>query len=246
MSDAIKVTDAQKQEVNALVTKKGDITVVIPETMSAADIHSKLMSFFAVKEEMEAIVNRKLKPVIGRLLVLASNLPEIWSTRGYDSFEQYLQKEVCDRFGIARSNALEGKRIMEKFPSLAMETYREIGVTKLALAARFTSQEETGHKKILEAAAKAGTVEEFRSHCVKKGYIAAGETTGDALRITGTKKDIREIRGFLDRADVQACVGSESWSKVILAMTQECDAEWTQKGAKALKDAERAEAKDAA
>jgi hypothetical protein len=218
-----ELTPAQKGLVQKLVKATGDLKEVIPDDLEPEKINASLEACCTMASNLDE-AQGTLKPIIGRLLILAQRNPETFEKLGCKSFEDYCTL-ISKKTGRCRSNLREAMFLQKKWSDLPAEEYKRIGITKLLLVAKFTSQSETGHKKILNEVAKK-TIDEAKEWVVEKGYLDKGETSGATLTITGSKKDIKEIREFLNREDIQAAAGTSDFAKILIAMTQEVESEW--------------------
>lgn len=227
-------TPAENEFLKSLLNAGKQITLALPDDLDPKDVtkHIKNTCSLMIKAE---ISHDKLDSVLGRLLVIVRKNPEIYEKAGYDTFGQYLKQEVIAKFKAKRSNVYQAKRIMEHFGNLTIEQYGSVGTQKLLLLCKFTGQDDAGSAKLLKLASEK-TFDEFKEFLEDKGYLGKDESTGASLTLKGSLAKIKELKRFLKRTDIQAAAESADPLVIILAMSQEVDADWTETGAKALQD----------
>lgn len=235
----VAMTQEIAKVADNFLRKSGALTEVLPETMSAPKINEAMQAIALSLSNLQRREGR-LKPMIGRLLVLAKNNSDVYTEKGYETYEEYKQKEIGEKFGLARTAYQDAKRMVEKFPSLAMDDYEAAGVTNMMIMCRVTDQSQKGHTKIL-AKAKALTTEEFVKWLEDSGIVTKGELDGGNFRVPGNKDQVKEVSAFFDDPEIAAHVGSDNYMIILLALTQECAIEWKEDGHQKL-----AEQQDAA
>jgi hypothetical protein len=233
-------TASETDVIKDLLRAGKNITLAVPDDLDARDVSRYIKSTCSLLVKSE-IGRDKLTAVLGRLLVLARKNKEVWGKAGYDSFSEFLQKEVVEKFGISRSTMYEAKKILTAFPDLTMEQYGAAGSQKLLLLSKFTSQSDSGSTKLIKAASEK-SYDQLKEYCEEKGYLGADDATGASFVIKGSLSKIKELRKFLAREDIRAVAESDDPLTIILAMTQEVDSEWTEQGAEALKGKKNAAA----
>lgn len=224
----LKLSKDEKSLLNAIGVED-KLTITVKEDLTAKELVDGITVAASLISKMEK-ANSVIKPILGRMLLLASNCEGFLEEAGcakIGDFDKKLTKET----GLSRATLYDCRKIYEKFPNLAIEKYQEIGSTKLLIAAKYTSQEETGSGKVLKKA-ETLTTDEFKAWSVDQGYLGHGDVTGASLSITGSKSQIKAIQSFLDDEECKAHAGSSKPAVIILAALQEASTEWSQANAK--------------
>ena len=222
-----KFSETQLALVKPLMSSKlKTLEQILPDNWDPEKINPALEIFGGMLADTERFAGR-LKVFVGRLLVLAQRNPDIYTSRGHKTFEEY-RMAVCKETSMGRSNVSDGKMIVEHFPNLAMERYDTVGPTKLIHLCKFLSQDHSDCNKLLDYAA-AHTLEELKAHTVKKGYLTSGQTYGGTLIVTGDGGQIKELNELIAR--YAPLVGSEKPIDVILEAFHEASTEWDKKAA---------------
>jgi hypothetical protein len=222
---------AENELLATMLRGNRKIELAVPDTLEPKEVISAVRSCCSMLQKSER-VQGKLLAVLGRLMVLARNNDLVWTESGYKSYGEFVKKELEVKLGRSRSSLYEAKKIIETFPDLDLNTYGKIPTASLLLAAKCNP---TGAQrvKMLERAAGEGA-DAFKEWVVEKGYLGSKEdNTGATLILSGSLSKIKELRRFLAREDVRKHVGSEDPLEIILAATQEVDAEWADGAAKA-------------
>lgn len=225
--------DAEKKEsqkfMRAVANATESVTVFVPDNLSAEKIHASVIFCCDGMGNIEK-ASVRTKVVLGRLLVLVKNNPDVYKLAGHKSYDSYIKKEVEGKYNLSHGNVWNAKRIIEKWPSLPMTEYAEVGSEKLIFLAKFCSQDSPNYQKFLDKA-KNMTLEKLKKWATDKGLINKGEATGAVIEI-GTSAEIKtEWEEFIGNADVQAYVGSASAGEILSALMHECKVEWLEQGA---------------
>lgn len=219
------LTETQRALIKPLINSKlKTLEQILPDTWDPAKINPALETFAGMLADAEVFTGR-LKVFVGRLLALARRNPEVYTSLGHTKFEDY-RMAVCKKTSMGRTNASDGKMIVEHFPNLAMEKYDAVGPTKLMFLCKFLSQDKSDCTKILDYA-QAHTLEELKAHSVKKGYLTHGQTYGGTLLVTGDGGQVKDLNERI--AKYAPLVGSDRPIDVILAAFDEASTEWDKK-----------------
>jgi hypothetical protein len=207
------------------------ITIAIPDDLAPRDIGMRIREASMLTVKVEAGRDR-LHAILGRLLVLAKRSPEVYQAQGFDTFTDYLRKEVLVTYKVGRTTAMNCKRIAEQWGGLTVEQYGKVGQQKLLLLSKFSSQENTNAPKLLKAAAEK-SFDQLKTYCEEKGFLGEGEADGASITFTGSLAEVKELRRYQNRPDFQAHAGKGI--AMILAAMNEVEADWTAQAADALK-----------
>lgn len=217
-------TALEAEIVKALLSKRGEITVVIPDKMDPSKIHDSLKALLKGIDDVDRKIS-KCKPLIGRLMVLARENPATYEDLGHEKFEDYVSKELEPLTGMSRSWLWECKAMIEKWPNLTMEQYALYRTNKLLLLGKVTNQSESGYRRLLGIAEKR-TYEELKQYLVDAGLLGKGDADGANLIVTGTKSQIKELKSFLTDERAVAHCGTDHYASMILKAFEENSTEW--------------------
>jgi hypothetical protein len=195
-----------------LMKQTGPVTDILPDDMKPDELHASLVSSLGLLGDIQASEGR-LKTIIGRMLQLATSNPEVYKSQGMEHFEDYITF-LKKRTGLSRTTLFDSRTLVKNWSNLPVEEIQEIGFTKLMIAGKHTNQEDPGYKKVLKMARESETADVFRDK-VEQLYSAPGSTSGDKLTIVGSKADIKELRNWLEDAEVRAYLGTSKEAKMI-------------------------------
>jgi hypothetical protein len=219
-----KTTKLEMEIVQALTSKRGEISLVIPDKMDPKLIHESLKALLKGIDDVEGRVS-KCRPLIGRLMILAKDNPATYEDLGYENYEDYKTKELAPLTGYSRSTLGDCKQLIEKWPNLTMDQYAACRTSKLLLIGRWTNQNEAGHKKYLEWC-ETKTYDEIKQLAIDKGLLGEGESEGGSLIVTGSKAMIKRIKSFLVDDRAIAYFETNNPAAMIEKAFQESSSEW--------------------
>jgi hypothetical protein len=167
----------------------------------------------------------KIRPIIGKLLLIAQKNPSLYRELGYGTFDQFLSEGVCGSLGLSRTDAYNAKRVASKFPSLTPEAVAEIGPVKLDILCRALPSEDDSRFEKAVALAKALPVEEFKNKFLRtKDEIDS--VTRSTIAIRTTKEIAGQWKEFVNRDEVIAVCGTRDHGVILQCMMQECLSTW--------------------
>lgn len=229
------LSSEDKSILSAVLDENASLDVVVPGTMDGDTLWKSLEACCRVASHITK-ASQKIKPVIGRLLVVLKDHPEVYQSRGYRTYENFLSRGLDDLFGISRTEAYALRKVAEKFPSLSVAQFQAIGTTKLYAMAAAIGEGEPGCEAVIEKALQPQTTkEQLREFIAEVKYEDAGERQLTDLTITFTKADAAALKQFLNAPETTAYVGTEAWGTKIMRMMAECAGEWQIYGGDLLK-----------
>ena len=174
----------------------------------------------------------RLKPVIGRILLIFEKKPSLYKSLGYDTYSDFMDKGVYGVLGLHRTSAYDGKLVARDWAQVGPDRYaKALGPKKIAILSKFVKGSSPNAEAWLQTA-ESMKVSELREYCVQRGFIEAGETEGTTITITTN----RAIRGLYEEffSDGRVCskCGTKDRGKILERMIQECSAEWLQEEVK--------------
>lgn len=208
------LTSDEQVLVDSLLTSRAQVCEVLPDDMKGDDVWKILTAC-----TKSLVVYRKsistLKPVIGRLLVIAQNNPTIYRERGYVTFDDFCSRGLYELLGVPRSEAYQAKRLVEKWPSLSMEDFQRVSYSKLIEISKFTSESEVDSNKWLEAA-QTNTLDGLRDQIAQKKGIPREDLDMVTVTVVVSKKD-RDFWNEVSKSPkVHGVVGSESAGRIFM------------------------------
>jgi hypothetical protein len=174
----------------------------------------------------------RIRPIIGRLLILISDHPSIYKDRGYPSFEQFLKGYVRDTYDLSRTDVFEAMKVCKAFPHMTLAQAEKIGSTKLSLVARVTNETAIGHQRWLKRAVEL-TADQLRIELEQKKLIDKGESQGAVIVINCNRAQASVWKEFVNTPEVLAW-GGPTPADVLISLMQECHNEWLVRGRERL------------
>jgi hypothetical protein len=112
----------------------------------------------------------KIRPLMGRVLVLYKQRPELWKDLQYRSFDHWMSEGVEATYHIPRPEAYDCVRIAEQMGFLPSETLQQIGMNKLKVASKIIGQRTKG---ITDIEMKQKIVGEWVAAATEEGMTVA-------------------------------------------------------------------------
>lgn len=214
--------------LSALLTRDDRVDLAVPDGMDpralwqTLDLCSRV--FLRVRH-----ASGQLKLLIGRALLVIQDTPEVFITRGFNTFDQFmsdLERGLPHITGISRGELYKAKSVAGSVgPSMNMEDARSLGFAKMQLVAGNTAPGSAQQKALIEAA-KTQTIPELREHIARAGFAEAGDLESDVLQVHVTKTQKRVVQSFLGNPQVQAYCETSSAGLILERMVAEVEAEW--------------------
>lgn len=220
----LSLSHDERQLLDTILSQNTTVEVIVPRNSDDDVLWHQLtvclrsMNFF---QRAQA----RVRPIIGRIFRIIKERPELFKNRGYQNFDDFIHRYVYAQLGMSRTVVYECMQIAEKFPSLPMEEYDEVGTTKLRILGQFTNQQSPSHRKHLDRA-KEMSVTELRGWAEKRHLIEAGEDKPEVITIP-TRKNIADQWSKFSKSDsVHKAAGAIAPGHVLQAMIQECASSW--------------------
>ena len=168
----------------------------------------------------------KLKPVVGRLLLELEKFPDLYKSRGYKNFDDFISNGVPEIFGLPRSESYRSKRLAATWPNLSVAEFSEIGEGKLYTLSQFTSHTDPKADEWLEIA-RTSTHDELRDKIVQVGNASStAELIPVQYTFYTTLEKKRHIHEFVHNSRVQSHVGTADIGSIIVAAFLEAASSW--------------------
>lgn len=200
------------------------MNVLLSDTSPVADILSSLDVCTKVHGKI-AKANTRLKPIIGRILHIASKRKDVHESLGYKSLDKFICEYLPSVTGMSRAESYACKRIAEKFPSITINDYVEIGYVNLGLLCRTTADGEPSRDKWFEAA-RGATVEEFKDKLVEAGIFHKDDIGRASIDLVVDKSVAKEWKWFINNKAIQAYCGTADPGKILEYMMAEVKVQW--------------------
>lgn len=223
-----KFSAAEVEILRGVLEPDASISLIIPEQIDP----KKLWDTFEVCCHVVTRLKEagdKVKPLIGRMLVVLEDYPEILRAKGYETYEDFMKRGMPELFRICRSEAYAARRVAEKFPSLPIEEFKQIGIAKMQVLAQGTGEGEKDCDELLEYA-KEHTVAEVKERIRVKKHMAEGEMDFCDIIIPGNVDIARQWKTFREAPEIQAYCETENPGRIFALMIAECLGHWLETG----------------
>lgn len=221
------LTEAEQNLLEALTDPRSVVSVSIPDSAPAAELFANLELCCRAYLHLEKI-QRKIGPIIGRILLVLSDNPDRYQSHGYATFEDFLKRFIEQKMGYSRSSAYQSMRLVRKFPGLALDTWRELGVERIQILSKFTQESDPSFPKYLARARQSKTKVELLEWASDKKLIEQGEHHMKTMIIHMSRNLAAQWRDFRADGRVHSVVGSELEGVIFEAMLAECSSGWLQ------------------
>jgi len=217
-------TESERSLLGALVNPDCDVYAAVPKDPDPSELFENLSLVLRVHRYATRI-SGKLKPVIGRFLLLAKQFPESYRDQGFATYGAFVRDYCCDALGLSRSALYEAKMLAERLPDLTPQQVDDLGVTKTKILASFTrSGDPSFAGYLLEA--QEHTATGLLKRCIERGLIENGADHPVCIVIQSNAAVHERWEEFSSRPETQAFVGSSSLGAILDAMIMECSASW--------------------
>lgn len=236
MSDSalIPLSQSENEILKAVLDEDARIDVVVPRQIHPDTLWSYLETFGKAASKLQH-ANNKIRPIMGRILVVLKDYPEVWSSRGYTSYDNFLSVGMKELFGISRTECFEWRKVAENLPSLTIEDLTRIGTVKCQVLARQAKEGDKYYKKILEAAKDPEkTANDLRSYAATvKGY-GEDEVLLAHITLCVTRETAKRWKEFIKDPMIQAYVSDGTnpagESGIFARLLDEAEMEWKAQG----------------
>jgi len=205
-----------------------------------SDDGDKLLKQFSVAVRTAYLLKRGLsvlKPLIGKMLLQIRD-KRLYERYGYRSFNQFMSQGMPEVFGIPRSEAFGAKRIAERWPSLSLEEFAEIGPERMRLVSRVTQESDPNSRKIIEAVKKM-KVEEVEQFIEEKFAVPRSSNHTATIIIRCTEEQKQQWQELVNDPDIAAYCGSDDPGFILSCLIGECIVEWKSRAKETVYEEER-------
>jgi hypothetical protein len=210
-------------------SKDATIEVIIPTDIDPKewDFSTSMVCRALYRAETQ---ESTLKPILGRLLLIAKENPAIYAESGCETFDAFLEKEITGKWGFKRASCYEFIRNAEFSirAKLTSDDLKEIGRVKMRTLTKLIPKGKEGQKRSLEVIEKAKElpIAEFEEWAEKKHHVDRGSASGAYIKIPCNKAILKRWEKFSANADVQAVCKSGNPGEILDCMMAECKSSW--------------------
>ncbi len=223
------LSESERTILSTLLSSNGRVDLVIPDKMDPNELWRTLDICARVFVRVRR-ASGQLKLLIGRALLVIQDTPEIYTSRGFESFNDFVSDEQTGlpaMTGISRGELFKAKAVAKSVgPGMRSEDIREIGFSKVQLVAAAAPSGSPKFNALIEAA-KFDTVPQLRERIANADVGLTAEDMEWAtiqFPVTRTQKNIAEE--FFGNPQVQAYCGTESRGVILERLIQEAEVEW--------------------
>ena len=193
-----------------------EIEACIPENLSGAQLKDMI---FECGRQITRLTRyeRPLKFAFGRMMLMASQSPTFLDENGYNTFDDF-RHDLSAYTGMERATLYSWRPIAEQLPNLTRKQLDAIPHQSLKVIARHVP--ESKRDEMLQVA-ESTSYEKFKKIAEDRGMLGPGEADGAQMILSGTKAQIKELRQYVERADVQEFVGTSNIAEILMAMVWE-------------------------
>lgn len=227
------LTPEERVILAALLTRDDRVDLAIPDAMDPRELWRTLdicsRVFLRVRH-----ASGQLKLLIGRALLVIQNTTDVFTSRGFTSFDQFMsdaERGLPRITGISRAELYKAKSVAASVgPTMNLDDARQLGFGKIQLVVGHTDAGSPQRQQLMEAA-KTATIPELRERMARMDLgLDADDMEYDVLQVAMTKAQKRIAQSFLINPAVRAYVGSDSAGMILERAIQECAAEWSIQG----------------
>jgi hypothetical protein len=220
----ISLSHDEKQLLNEILSENTTVEVIVPkDSLDEVLWHQLSVCLRAAGFFQRASI--RIRPIIGRIFAIIRQRPDMYKSKGYTSFNDFIKKYVYAHLGISRTIVYECLQIADKFPSLPLKDYDELGATKLKILSRFTNQTAPSHRRHIDKA-KDMTITQFEEWASKQNLIDKGETRPAVITIPTDGAICAEWAKFANNGNIHKAAGAIGHGHILRAMMQECASSW--------------------
>lgn len=218
--------------VKRLLSSNEGISDLIPSDTPPDVIWTDLQICCQIMGRSKKLI-AQVKPLIGRMLVVMQNYPELYEQRGYKTFDRWMSDGMDKFFGINRAEAYQLKSIALTLPNIDPARCAELGTTKMGMIATVVAENSSNPEQIerMLTQAKTTTIANMRQGYAEQGLVNEGQLDFTILNYCITKEVKSMIDEFITRPEVHAYCGANSATAIFRRMVEECNVEWITRGA---------------
>lgn len=220
---ALGLSESERDTLSVMLTPGVEVEA-ITDGMEARQIWDAIMCSVKVYG-LAKRAQQQLKPIIGRLLIALRSYPELYQSRGYISFDDFVSRGCPELFSMPRSEAYRAQRLVEAWPNLSPVEFSEIGEGKLYTLSSFTNSRDPASAGWLEIA-RSSTLDQLKDRIVQSGEGTAAGLIACQISLS-TNLEIKQAwSAFISNPAVQSTVGSDDPGQILSAILLEAASSW--------------------
>jgi len=207
---------------------------LIPDSIAPDDLWNALSAACKVLAKTEEAKTR-LKPLVGRMLILLERKPELYKTQGFANFNDFMTNGVWKLVGISRAEAYNMKKIAEELGNISTDVIAEIGVSKANLVAGALRRQITDgtpreiadrkQKGWLEKARRS-SYDELKLMVYDAQLAEEGELEHRTIIIESTRDVADRWRAFRRDPAIKGISETDQPGVLLNRMMDECESTW--------------------
>lgn len=231
--DAMSPTELKLVEELVRATDKSALEL-IPDSINADDLWRTLSAACKVLQKTEEAKTR-LKPLVGRMLILIERKPELFTAQGFRNFNDFMTNGVWNLFSISRAEAYNMKKIAEELGTVSSDVITEIGVSKTNLIAKALRERITTGTPAAIAEktrnfwleqGKTCSYDELKLRVYDANLAEKGELEHATIIIESTKDVAERWRAFRRDPAIKGISETEQPGMLLARMMDECESTW--------------------
>lgn len=220
------LSDQAQALLKELVRPGVKIDAIIPADATAEKLWDTLTICAQGYHLLQSRMDR-LKPIIGKILLIFKDKPDLYTELGYRNFEEFRNKGVGEKLGLHRTTLWETQVIANDWPQLVAEPdrYTKIGRAKLNILSKYANGRDANAEALLKMASSMSTTE-FRQYSEQRGLITPGQCLPATIVINCDVDTFRHWKHLVGDGRVHSVVGSAREDIILEAMIDNCRHEW--------------------
>jgi hypothetical protein len=225
--DRTHLTEQEQALLKELLRPGVSIDSVIPPEASAENLWKTLDACIRGMGILETRMLR-LRPVIGKLLVIFENKPSLYKELGYETWSEFMKNGVNGILGLHRTAAYQSLYVAREWKQIDPDRYAKLGPKRMEILKQVTTGSSPNAETWLKTA-ESMKVGQLQAYVEQRGFTTPGETAGATITIPTNQAVYSQWRGLIGDGRIQSWVGSKEPGKILEAMIQETYNEWVTK-----------------
>lgn len=233
MADLIlnNLTTQERRMINTLLDQESNWELSIPEDIS----NEQLLAYLDISCRCWKPVDGArtiLIVAIGRMLNMVQKRPDIYKEMEYRTFNDWVNKEVIEKYHISHGTTWAAKLILKSYPDLTPTEYAEAKVENLKLASQILGDNPPKRQanQLLQKA-KELSVDQFKEYMDEKGLMPREESNGMSYLLKGSVSNVRFIKKFFRDPDYQRALETQDPVKMLVRLIEDNAVELRHKAA---------------
>lgn len=166
-----------------------------------------------------------LKPILGKLLIALMDRPEVYRSKGFETFDDFMTRGAPLLLGLPRSEAYRAKKLASAFPHLTPDEFSAIGEGKLYTLTKITNHEDPNSTEWISTA-KSCTHDELRDKIVQAGMAPVEDLIPVQISFSTTLAVKQQWMKLVSDDRVVAIVGTRDYGAILAAVIHEACSTW--------------------